>query len=123
MAEQAPEPQPCCDRLRESAHSIEDAHLAVTEVTNVHIYHPPNNPCSVSGLTFVLRGANSEFTVCLREGLSGNGVEPVRATPFQTGCDEYADLIDMHGSSLETVQQAVAELGPIFGNLLADLKA
>ena len=123
MTDQVPEVLSEPDHYLVAGQTISMAHVPVTEVTQMHIYHHPDNKADVNGFTFVVRDAEGSHTICLREGLNGNGIEPVPATPYETSGPEYTGLLESRGEQLEELQACIAKIGPLMRSLMADLKA
>lgn len=91
------------------------------EVIAVHLYHHPDNPDDLNGITFVMRSHGRSFTVAVREGVLDDGVESVPATPLQTGGAKYLELTQDRGELFATLVQEIGSLGPSLARLAESL--
>lgn len=123
MSEQAKNVIPISDAQAVPADQLPLSMARMVEITHVHIYHAPGTPTDINGFTFVLRDGDAEYTVALREGVKGDGVEPVDATPIETGSPTYVDLMEARGESVDALITRMAGIGPLLADLVSDLKA
>lgn len=93
------------------------------EVTHMHVFHAPNDPLDVNGFTFVIRDGEQTYTLSLREGSKADGLEPVEATPFQTGAEDYMKLVGEREEALATLMAHLGTVSPLMLELVDDFKA
>ncbi len=122
MTNQAPESLQQSDYHKMAAQSLAMTHVPVLEVTQMHIFHHPDNALDVNGFNFLLRDAEGVYTLSLREGCKGDGVEPVDAIPYETGGSDYIKIVESRGEILADLQTHVAKIGALLSKLMADLK-
>lgn len=122
MTEAAPTIPPS-DLHATGLQSIAAAGRPAIEVTHVHIFHRPDDAKDVNGFTFVLRDGEKTYTLSLREGASGEGLEPVPATAYPTGGEAYLSLVASRDEAMDELLTRLSDVGPLLAELMSDMKS
>ncbi|MGB3312464.1 MAG: hypothetical protein WBG32_03155 [Nodosilinea sp.] len=122
MPDQELEYLPLSDHHQIAAQTLAMAHLPLVEVTQMHIFHHPTNANDVNGFTFVIRDAEEIYTLSIRQGANGDGIEQIDAVPYKTGDVDYIKIVESRGEALEFLEKSIAGIGPSLKQIMVDLK-
>lgn len=89
------------------------------EVIGVHLYHHPDSPHDVTGVTYVVRLGTRQLTISARAGVVGTGVEAAPAESLETGGEDYLHWVEERHDLIAAAQTKVAAAAPILSELLA----
>lgn len=95
------------------------AGTVLPEVIAVHLYHHPDNPREVNGVTYVVRLGARQFTISARAGVLESGVEAAPAVPIDTGSEEYLRWAEDRHELIAAAQVKVGAAAPILSELLS----